>query len=41
MMDLLSKEEPLAEAQLLLGTLAEAWKQVPDLQPHTAAALAA
>ena len=34
-------EEPLAEAQLLLGTLAEAWKQVPDLQPQTAAALAA
>ena len=34
-------EGPLAEAQLLLGTLAEAWKQVPDLQPRTAAALAA
>ena len=34
-------EEPLAEAQLLLGTLAEAWKQVPDLQPQTTAARAA
>ena len=34
-------DEPLAEAQALLGTLLEAWKQVPDVRPETAAALAA
>ena len=34
-------DQPLAEAQALLGTLSEAWKQVPDLRAEAAAALAA
>lgn len=31
-------DQPLAEAQALLGTLSEAWKQVPDRRAEAAAA---